>query len=167
MFIYCLYCATGRCRVIARLLEIRGVYRAFSPQIVQSKRLEGINLFKDRDLLPGYVFVYHPESLLDSDIFWGIDGVIRRVGRPQEEYLLQGSDREFAERLLDREGRVEAATLLREDSGLRLKDPVFNSTDAQIQQLDYKKQRAKISFRFQGEEHTVWLAVRDIQELNV
>ena len=31
MYAYCLFCATQRCKTIAKLLEIRGVDRAFSP----------------------------------------------------------------------------------------------------------------------------------------
>ena len=38
---YCLFCLTQRCRAIAKLMEIRGVDRAFSPQIIRKQRKKG------------------------------------------------------------------------------------------------------------------------------
>ena len=83
MYVYCLFCRTQRCTRVARLLEIRGVQRAFSPKILSRQRKQGLNIDRERDLLPGYVFIFSDERLLDYKMFSGIDGVIRRVGRTE------------------------------------------------------------------------------------
>ena len=84
MFAYCLFCRTQRCSRIARLLEIRGVDRAFSPKILSKQRKEGVNVPVERDLLPGYVFLFNEERLMDFTVFAGIDGISRRVGKTED-----------------------------------------------------------------------------------
>ena len=64
-------------------MEIRGAERAFSPQIIRKQRKQGENVKKQFDLLPGYVFISNDERLTDYRFFFGIDGVIRRVGRTE------------------------------------------------------------------------------------
>ena len=78
MYVYCLYCRTQRCARIAGLLEIRGVRKAFSPTILQKQRVEGRNVFRRRDLLPGYVFLFHDERLTGRETFAGIDSAGQR-----------------------------------------------------------------------------------------
>ena len=46
MHVYCLFCQTQRCRVIAELLEIRGIDRAFAPRIIRKHRKQGVNVEK-------------------------------------------------------------------------------------------------------------------------
>ena len=41
MYVYCMFCETQRCKVIAKLMEIRGAMRSFSPQIVRRQRKKG------------------------------------------------------------------------------------------------------------------------------
>ena len=106
MFAYCLFCQTQRCSRIAQLLEIKGISRSFSPKIMQKLRVKGENQRKYVDLLPGYVFAFTEEKLVDYSIFFGIDGVIRKVGCADEWYELQGADREFALTLLEKDGVV-------------------------------------------------------------
>ena len=123
MYVYCLFCRTQRCKRIAQLMEIRGVKRAFSPQIMQRHRKQGQNLREERDLLPGYVFIFNDEKLTDYRVFFGIDGVIRRVGRPEEWYELQGADREFALNLLEKDGLVGAVQMVKIGDRVKLDDP--------------------------------------------
>ena len=108
MYAYCLFCLTQRCKVIARLMEVRGVDRAFSPQIIRKQRKQGENVKKQFDLLPGYIFLYNEERLTDYTLFYGMDGVVRRVGRRDDGYELEGSDLDFAMKLLEKDGVVGA-----------------------------------------------------------
>ena len=104
MYVYCLFCVTQRCAVIAKLMEVRGAYRAFSPRIIRKQRKKGENIERSFDLLPGYVFIYSEERLTDYRAFFGIDGVIRRVGRRDDGYELEGPDLDFAMKLLEKDG---------------------------------------------------------------
>ena len=108
MYAYCLFCVTQRCKVIAKLMEIRGAARAFSPQIVRRQRKQGENRDVTFDLLPGYVFIFSEEKWTDYRQFFGMDGVIRRVGRRDDGYELEGADLDFAMRLLEKDGLVGA-----------------------------------------------------------
>ena len=93
MYVYCMFCETQRCKVIAKLMEIRGALRSFSPQIVRRQRKKGVNREVLFDLLPGYVFVFSEERMVDYTQFFGMDGVIRRVGKQDTGYELAGSRR--------------------------------------------------------------------------
>ena len=106
MYVYCLFCVTQRCKVIAKLMEIRGAARAFSPQIVRRQRKQGENRDVTFDLLPGYVFIYSAERKTDYTEFYGMDGVIRRVGRRETGYELEGPDLDFAMKLYEKDGLV-------------------------------------------------------------
>ena len=52
LYAYCLFCRTQRCEKIARVLEVKGMARAFSPRILQRQRVKGENIRKYADFLP-------------------------------------------------------------------------------------------------------------------
>ncbi len=158
-YVYCLFCVTYRCQAIARLLEARGVSRAISPRITRMIRKEGANREEEADLTPGYVFIYHPDDLLDTDMFYGIDGVIRKVGTPRSRYRLEGPDRTFALRLLDRGGLVGAQPICRVGDEIRLVDPLFRECSGRVTHLDYRKLRARVEFTLFGRPCATWVAV--------
>ena len=85
MYAYCLFCETQRCKTIAYLLERFGVVeRAFSPQIIKRARVKGKYVDKPYDLLPGYVFLFSETPLEDFAHFYGIKGILRRIGDPEK-----------------------------------------------------------------------------------
>ena len=122
MYVYCLFCVTQRCKVIAQLMEVRGANRAFSPQIIRKQRKQGKNIERCFDLLPGYVFIYSEEQLTDFKRFSGIDGIVRRVGRQEDGYALDGPDLDFAMRLLEKDGIVSSMKLCRVGDEVALTD---------------------------------------------
>ena len=166
MYAYCLFCRTQRCKRIAQLLEIRGVNRAFSPQILSRQRKNGENILVERALLPGYVFYFHEERLLDYEKFAGIDGVIRRVGRTETGYELEGSDREFAFGLLEKKGQVGILKMVKIGETVRLEDSLFEGSEGVITKIDYRKERARIDFRFEGNECHTWVAIDEVRKVN-
>ena len=165
MYYYCLFCRTQRCKIIARLLEIRGVSRAFSPQIVRRQRKEGVNEEVLFDLLPGYVFVYNETPLTEGSWYWGIDGVIRRIGRAQDLYQLVAGDLDFAQRLYEKDGLVGAMKAVHEGDAVRLEDPLFAGCEGKIVKIDYRKQRAKVEFVFNNNACSTWIACDCVRPL--
>ena len=164
MFAYCLFCQTQRCSRIARLLEIRGMNRAFSPRILQRQRVKGENLRKLVDLLPGYVFVFSEEKLTDYTMFFGIDGVIRKVGQAEEGYELQGADREFAFELLEKNGLVGSMRIVKTGDEVTLDDPLFSNSQGKVTKIDYRKERARVDFVFRGISCHTWVALEDVRK---
>ena len=155
MYVYCLFCRTQRCNRIAQLMEIRGVNRAFSPKILSKQRKEGVNVPREWDLLPGYVFLFSEERLASFEPFAGIDGIIRRVGHSEQGYELDGPDRDFALSLLERNGVVET---------VRLEDPLFEGSEGIVTRVDYRKERARVDFMFENSACHTWIALEGIRK---
>lgn len=166
MYAYCLFCATQRCKVIAQLMEVRGANRAFSPQIIRKQRKQGENVEQCFDLLPGYVFIYSEKRLTDYRMFYGINGVVRRVGKQDDGYELAGTDLDFAMRLLEKNGIVSSMKVCRIGDEVTLEDPLFSGCQGQVTEIDYRKERAKVKFMFDRNSCCTWIAVDDVRHLN-
>ena len=165
MYAYCLFCQTQRCGTIAKLMEIRGAYRAFSPKIIRKQRKQGENLDRQFDLLPGYVFVFSEDRMTDYREFFGIDGVIRRVGRRDDGYELEGPDLDFAMRLLEKDGLVGAMKPCHIGDNVTLEDPLFNGCQGRVVRIDYRKERAKVEFVFDKNSCSTWVSLEDVKRL--
>ena len=166
MFVYCLFCVTQRCKVIAQLMEIRGAHRAFSPQIIRKQRKQGRNTEHCFDLLPGYVFIYSNERLTDYRTFYGIDGVIRRVGKQDDGYELAGTDYDFAMRLLEKNGVVGSMKVCCIGDEVTLEDPIFIGCQGHVTRIDYRKERAKVEFTFDRNSCCTWVALENVKHLH-
>ena len=164
LYAYCLFCRTQRCTRIAQLLEIRGIARAFSPKILSKQRKQGQNYDRERDLLPGYVFLFREDRLINYDMFAGIDGVIRRVGRTESGYELEGPDRDFAFGLLEKDGKVGALKMVAVGETVRLEDTLFDGSEGVITKIDYRKERARVDFRFEGNACHTWVAIDGLRK---
>lgn len=165
MYAYCLFCITQRCAVIAKMMEVRGAHRAFSPQIIRKQRKQGENVERKFDLLPGYVFIYSEERLTDYRMFFDTDGVIRRVGRRNEGYELEGPDLDFAMKLLEKDGLVGAMKTCCIGDSVTLEDPLFNGCKGRVVRIDYRKERAKVEFEFDSNSCSTWISLEDVKRL--
>ena len=166
MYVYCLFCVTQRCETIARLMEVRGVKRAFSPGIIRKQRKKGVNLERRFDLLPGYVFIYSEERLTDYRTFFGMDGVIRRVGRQDEGYELDGPDLDFAMKLLEKDGLVGSMKVCRIGDDVKLEDSLFSECQGRVVEIDCRKERAKVEFVFDRNSCRTWVSLEDVKRLH-
>lgn len=162
MYAYCLFCQTQKCKYIASVLEQKGVLRAFSPQIIKRQRIQGANVDKQYDLLPGYVFVYSETEMIDNTLFYRVDGLIRRLGTVDNRFALEGGDLDFALHLYEKNGIVGQVTVFKIGDQVRLDDPLFNGCSGTITEMDYRKERAKVSYRFAGMNCFTWVACRMI-----
>ena len=165
MYAYCLFCLTQRCKVIAQLMEIRGADRAFSPQIIRKQRKKGENIEKRFDLLPGYVFIYSKERMTDYREFYGMDGVIRRVGRRDDGYELEGSDLDFAMKLLEKDGLVGSMKACHIGEEVTLEDPLFSGCQGKVTEIDYRKERAQAEFVFDKHSCSTWVSLDEVKHL--
>lgn len=155
---YCLFCQTQKARSIASLLELRGVPRAFSPQIIKRQRVKGKNRDVLFDLLPGYVFVYSQEALEGFRLFSGIDGIIRHLGSEENGYRLTDADLDFALNLYKKNGVVGQITVFKIGDRVRMDDSLFNGCNGRITQIDHRKQRARVDYQFAGMDCFTWIA---------
>jgi len=155
---YCLFCQTQKAMEVANILKIKGVHDAFSPQIVKKQRVQGENVDKLYNLLPGYVFIYSDTVLNTTKLIYGVTGIIRRLGSPEDEFLLSGGDYNFAMELYKKNGVVGVLSVFRQGDKVYLSDPLFNGCSGKVTQADYKKQRARVEFTFAGAKCYTWIA---------
>ena len=156
-YVYCIFCETRRCRAVANKLQEKFVDIAFSPQIVKRQRKAGKNIDMLYDLLPGYVFAYSNTELSNISVL-RVDGVIRILGSSDNGYCLTGADKDFANGLLEREGRVDIIKAIRVGDIVFLEDELFYGQKGKILEIDYRKQRAKIEFSFMNTTCYSWVA---------
>ena len=164
MFVYCLFCETQRCKVIARLMEIRGVIRAFSPQIVRRQRKKGENREVQFDLLPGYVFIFSEYRMADYTQFFGMDGVIRRIGKQEDGYELAGADLDFAMKLYEKDGLVGSMKTCCIGDEVTLEDPLFNGCQGRVTRIDRRKERARVDFVFDNIACHTWISIDGVNK---
>ena len=118
---------------------------------------------KQFDLLPGYVFIYNEERLTDYRFFFGIDGVIRRVGRTETGYELAGADLDFAMKLLEKDGIVGGMKACHIGDEVTLEDPLFSGCEGKVTEIDYRKERAKVAFVFDNQKREIWVSIDEIK----
>lgn len=155
-YVYCLFCETRRCRAVAERLQEKVVDIAFSPQIVKRQKKAGKNIDMLYDLLPGYVFAYTNTELSNISVL-RVDGVIRILGSSNDGYCLSGADKDFANGLLEREGRIDVMKVIRVGDTVLLEDELFFGQKGKILEIDYRKQRAKIEFSFMNTTCYSWV----------
>ena len=163
MYTYCVFCETAKCGYVAGAAMHKLGGRALSPRQVQHTWSHGTPADIVRDLLPGYVFVYSDTPLTEGNWYWGIDGIIRRVGRTEAGYELEGADRDFAVGLLEKDGKVGALKMVKLGETVRLEDSLFDGSEGVVTKIDYRKERARVDFRFEGNDCHAWIAVDSIQ----
>lgn len=109
------------------------------------------------DLLPGYVFAYSSQPVKEMSQF-NVDGVIRLLGSPENSYCLIEEDQLFALELFKRNGLIDVLNILRIGDTVTLSDELFPGYEGHVIQIDYRKQRAKISFSFSKMCFSTWVA---------
>ena len=161
---YCLFCQTQKARVVAMALETRGIHRAFTPQIIQRRRVRGELRDLQFNMLPGYVFVYDESTPDFKQVLSGITGLVRRLGEPEAWFRLHGSDMDFAMRLYEKDGFIGEMTLFREGDEVHVEDELFKGCNGVVTRVDYKKQRARVEFDFAGSRCAAWVAFEMIDK---
>ena len=115
-------------------------------------------------MLPGYVFIYNKDRLTDYRLFYGMNGVIRRVGRREDGYELEGSDLDFAMKLLEKDGLVGTMKICRVGDEVTLEDPLFSGCQGRVVAIDYRKERAKVEFVFDRNSCSSWISLEDVKQ---
>ena len=162
MYCYCLYCRTAAAKAVVRDAERVFGCRAIRPRQVQHTRRNRKPVDIERDLLPGYVFLYAEEKLEVSKM-WLIDGVIRvlRNTDATEEhrgtYELKGADEAFALMLLERDGSIGKTEVFEEGQTIRLRETAFRGLETKILRVDRRNRRMQIEIPFANQVLQTWV----------
>ena len=150
MFVYCFFCETQRCKMIAELIRRSYGFSCFAPQIIQRKWIKGVSTEDTHDWLPGYVFVYSSEKINPR---FTIDGIIRCLGNEE----LHGQDLKFAEMLYRKNGIIGSVPLVQEGERCLLSDPSWQGMHGIVIKMDRGRKRCCIQFEFDGIIRTIWV----------
>lgn len=141
-YCYCLFCETKKCTKVASALELNGMDRAFSPQII---------LLGDREnwgkTLICILFYFRDMYLLtlpkiSKDSMLKVDGIIQVLGLAGHGYCLYDKDYDFALELLNRDGIINVMHILQVGDAVEILDPLFKGCKGSVLQLDRRKQPA-------------------------
>ena len=168
MVTYCLYCRTAAAKNVVRDAERVFGCRAIRPLQIQHTRVKRKPVDIEREMLPGYVFLYAEEKLEVSKM-WLIDGVIRvlRNSDANEEhrgtYELKGSDEAFALMLFEKDGRFGRTKVYEEGQVIKLRDSAFRGLETTILKVDRRNERMEIEIPFAGRTIRTWVGYEVVE----
>ena len=160
MPVYCLFCETQKCSIIAKLIEHCWGITCIFPRIIQRKWVKGVPQEVHHSMLPGYIFLY-PEVPLKKNIC--IPGIIRTLGNGE----LQDVDLAFAMMLHEHNGVLGSIRLMEEGNHYIVDDPLWQKMEGRIIKVDRGRKRCCIEFTFDNVQRTVWLGYDIIQPIKV
>ena len=69
--------------------------------------------------------------------------------------------------MLEKNGKVGALKMVKLGETVRLEDPLFEGSEGVVTKIDYRKERARVDFRFEGNDCHAWIAVDSIQTMKM
>jgi transcription antitermination factor NusG len=111
----------------------------------------------ERDLLPGYIFVYSERKIENYMEVRAVSGVIRILSNTNGSYELAGSDKMFAMMLYDNDGCLGKTPVYEEGSIIKLKQGSFLGMHAQILKVDRRNKRMKVEIPFTSMRLKTWV----------
>ena len=157
MYVYCLFCEAGKSRYVTREAEARFGCVTVSPRQIQHTWSRGKMRDFERELLPGYVFLYFQDEKADPIRLKAMQGVIRCLWDSAQVPELRGQDEQFALMLLERNGTIGKTQVWQEDDRLRICDGVFAGLEARILKVDRRASRMQVEIPFARQPVKTWL----------
>ena len=154
---FCLFCETAKCESVARLAAREPGRRAIYPKQIQHTWSKGKMVDIERDLLPGYVFLYLEDGELDIGQIKSMQGVIRCLGAADGKYALTGSDEQFAMMLLHCGGVIGKTKVYEEGSMIRICKGAFEGFETKILKVNHQKCRMQIEIPFAHISLKTWV----------
>ena len=158
MFAYCMFCETQRCRQIAEYLHITRGLTCISTSIMQRKWVRGVQTEEAHDWLPGYLFLYTEEPVLQR---FDVDGIIRILGNGP----LTGQNLKFAEMIYHRNGMMGTISLVQEGDLCIVSDPAWKDVHGRVVRMDRGRKRCCVQFEFDGTTRTIWVGYDMVQNV--
>lgn len=178
MVIYCLFCEPGKgeyvCRAATALFDCRAIYprqvqhrrkdAEKSPNKRNGKHEEYRNV--ERDLLPGYAFLYFESEPPVVGSLNRMDGVIRCLSDSSGKYELTGSDEAFAKMLLDKNGIIGKTMVYQEGDRIRICEGAFKNVQATILKVNHRTNLMQVEILFAGQPVKTWLEYETVESMS-
>ena len=163
MFVYCLFCTSFRCRRIAWIAEQTLSCRAISPKQRAYVWRRGERIVRERDLLPGYVFLYFEVEPADIKALTAMNGVIRCLESSSGEYALSGEDEQFARMLLESDGVFGMTNVYREGDRIRICEGAFAGLETKILKVNRRNSRMLVEIPFAMRPVQTWVGYEIVE----
>ena len=160
MHAYCLFCETQKCKSIATLIERTQGIRCISPEIIQRKWTKGTCEEVRHLWLPGYIFLYPEEPIIEP---LHIPGIIRILGDGE----LKGSDLVFANMLYEHDGVISIIHLTKEGQHCIIDHPLWQKIEGKVIKMDRGRKRCCVDFIFDSVRRSIWLGYEMVQPILV
>ena len=150
--------------MIAHQLEELFPCQAIRPKREQLKWVKREAVREIHDLLPGYIFLYCEEEIVDFALLRQVRGIIRCLSDTEHHYVLQGSDEAFAKMLLAHGGVLGKIPVYQEGQTIRIINGVFGGVEAKILRVDRRQARLEIALPFDKTEVKTWVEFEMVEE---
>lgn len=155
---YCLFCRTGaenrlKDEIVTRFPSIHALIAVQEKHKIVDKRYE----VDRRIFLPGYLFLYTEEEL-DFEMLLRIEDIYRILGDETNAHELQGSDRAFANWLLENNGVIGISRIRIVENKVQILSGPMKHFSKKILKLDKHTKNARIRMDFLGKASDIWLA---------
>ncbi len=157
MFIYCLFCEPGKSRFVTKVAEVTLGCRTISPKQMQHTWSKGRMVDIERDMLPGYVFLYFMEEKPETSYLNSLQGVVRCLRDAGGSYELGGSDELFALMLLEKDGVVGKTPVFRVGQRISICEGAFSGLQTEILKVDRRASRMLVEIPFANRPVRTWL----------
>ncbi len=157
MFIYCLFCEPGKSRFVMKAAEVTLGCRTISPKQMQHTWSKGRMVDIERDMLPGYVFLYFEEEKPETSYLKSLQGVVRCLRDAGGNYELAGNDELFALMLLDKDGIIGKTPVFRTGQRIAICEGAFAGLKTQILKVDNRASRMLVEIPFANRPVKTWL----------
>ena len=169
MVIYCLFCEPGKGEYVRRAATALFDCRAIYPKQIQHRRKDAEKSPNkrngeyeeyrnvERDLLPGYVFLYFEK---DPPTIWRLnrmDDVIRCLSNSAGNFELTDNDEEFALMLLEKNGIIGKTMVYQEGDHLTICKGAFKNVPATILKVDRRNNLMQVEILFARQPVKTWL----------
>ena len=153
----CLFCMTGKEEQVARNIRENcpGIH-ALTMRKMKYRTRGGQKSSEESLLLPSYVFFRAP---IDADPFHTLPrlGVVRVLTTDNDEWRLQGGDRQFARWLFQYDGLLDFSKACREGSRIRIISGPLKDMEGRITRIDKRGCSGQVTVEFNGRTFPIWL----------
>lgn len=154
----CLYVAVGLESQTAELLEtIFPQIRVFAVKRIKHKQVNGVRSYETDILLPGYLIFTCPTDFVPNQMY-RLRHVRRLLRYKNEEWQLQGEDREFAEWVVSFNGEIGLSKAVQEGANIRIVSGPLKDCEGKILKIDKHRRNCQVSLGFDRQLLKTWLA---------
>lgn len=162
----CLYVQTGYERKTAEsICQLYPSVRALAVEQLKHQSRGGVKSVVNTVLLPGYV-LFQAEADFEVRLFYRLNHTLRLLRYDDRSWGLRGDDRSFALWVYQQNGLIGLSKAYREGTIVRITEGPLKDVSGQILRVDSRNRNAKVSFGFDKQVFTAWLAFEWMEDIN-